>query len=159
MYAFLHGFLRIVSRWARDSGASLRQETSRKSFLSGMGQWCIIAAGNYSRIVSYSTWDNGKSSWQETISEWFLIRHGVIAYHSDRKLLAYGFLFDVGQRGFIATGNCLRMVSYSTWDKGDSSRQETVCEWFPTRRGTKGIHSDRKLFAMVSYSAWGDGIS
>lgn len=40
-------FLRIVSCSAWGGGVLLRQETSRKSFLSGMGQWCIIAAGNY----------------------------------------------------------------------------------------------------------------
>ena len=91
---------------------------------------------------------------------------GRLRIYRDRKLFANGFLLDVGQWGFIETGNCLRMVSYSTWDKGDSSRQETVCEWFPTRRGKWGFiatgnclrwvpirrgavvyHSGRKLFA------------
>ena len=46
--------------------------------------------------VSYPAWNNGKSSWQETVCVWFLIRHGAIAYYSDRKLLANGFLLDVG---------------------------------------------------------------
>ena len=54
-------FLRIVFCPAWDDGKSSWQETSRKSFLSGIGQWCIIAAGNYSRMVSYSTWDKGDS--------------------------------------------------------------------------------------------------
>ena len=53
---------------------------------------------DFLRIVSCSAWDSGDSSRQETVCEWFLIRHGAIAYHSDRKLLAYGFLFGVGQR-------------------------------------------------------------
>ena len=70
---------------------------------------------------------NGDSSRQETVCEWFPTRRG--------------------KWGFIATGNCLRMVSYPACDDGKSSWQETVCEWFPTRRGTMGIHRGRKLFA------------
>ena len=65
------------------------------SFLSGMGQLHIIAAGNYSRMGSYSAWEMG--------------------IHSDRKLFANGFLLDVGKWGFIAAGNCLRIVSYPAW--------------------------------------------
>ena len=70
-------------------------------------------------------------------------------------------------------------VSYSAWDECEANRQETVCEWFPTRRGKMGIHSGRKLFAYsflsgmgrlhiiatgnysrkVSYTAWGEWYS
>ena len=127
-------------------------------------------------MVFYSAWDKGDSWRQETVwQEISRLRFAAlemtgegetIVYHRGRKLLANGFLLDVGNGdssrqetvcewfptrrgkwGFISTGNCLRMVSYSTWDNGDSWRQETICEWFPTRRGTKGIHSDRKLLA------------
>ena len=58
-------------------------------------------------MVSYPTWDDG--------------------IHSDRKLLAKGFLYGVGSMVYIATGNYSRKVSYTAWDDG--------------------IHSDRKLFA------------
>ena len=51
-------------------------------------------------MVSYSTWEMG--------------------IHSDRKLFADGFLSGMGQWYIIATGNYLRMVFYSAWDKGDS---------------------------------------
>ena len=48
---------------------------------------------------------------------------------------AYSFLSGMGRRGFIATGNCLRMVSYPAWEMG--------------------IHSDRKLFAYSFPSGMG----
>ena len=83
---------------------------------------------DFLRIVSHPAWGGGVSLRQETISEWFPIRRGTKVIRSDGKLFAYSFLLNVGQRGFIAAGNYLRMVSYSTWNKGDSSRQETVCE-------------------------------
>ena len=104
---FFTDFLRIVFCGTRDSGASLRQETSRKSFLSGMGRWQIIAAGNCLRMVSYSTWEMGihrdrklfamvsYSAWddgvllrQETVCAWFPIRHETVVYHLHRKLFA-----------------------------------------------------------------------
>ena len=98
-----------------------------------------------------------------------------MAFHTDRKLFAQGFLFGLGQMCFIPTGNYLRMVSYPAWRRCASYRQETVCVWFPTRHGINVFHTDRKLFAygflsdlapvcfiptgnylrMVSYSAWG----
>ena len=97
-----------------------------------------------------------------------------MAFHTDRKLFAQGFLFGLGQMCFIPTGNYLRMVSYPAWDRCVSYRQETVCVWFPTRHGINVFHTDRKLFAygflsglapwhfiptgnylrMVSYPAW-----
>ena len=55
-------------------------------------------------------------------------------------------------------GKLVEKVSYSTWDKGDSSRQETIREWVPIRRGAMVYHSGRKLFAVVSYSTWEMGI-
>ena len=51
---------------------------------------------DFLRIVSYPAWDDGKSSWQETIREWVPIRRGAMVYHSGRKLFANGFLLDVG---------------------------------------------------------------
>ena len=70
-----------------------------------------------------------------------------MAFHTDRKLFAYGFLSDLGQMFFIPTGNCLRRVSYSAWDRCFSYRQETVCKGFPGRHGTSAFHIGRKLFA------------
>ena len=78
-------FLRIVFYPAWGSGVSSRQGTSRKSFLSGMGRWQIIVAGNCTRMVFYSTWGMG--------------------IHSDRKLFANGFPFGMGQWYIIAAGN------------------------------------------------------
>ena len=95
---------------------------------------------DFLRIVSYPAWDDGKSSWQEISRLRFaaleMTGEGkTIVYHCGRKLFANGFLLDVGQWGFKATGNCLRMVSYSTWEMG--------------------IHSDGKLFAYSFLSGMG----
>ena len=124
------------------------------------------AAGNCLRKVSYPTWDDGIHSdrklvakgflsvgeeWhtqrQETVCERFPVRRGKEGIHADRKLFAKGFLSDVGRRVYKATGNCLRIVSYPTWEGWYSCRQETGGERFPIRRGTDCIHGGRKLFA------------
>ena len=87
---------------------------------------------------------------------------------------AMGFRLDMAPLCFLPAGNCLRIVSYSTWhycvsyrqetfSPGDfstplemtweawqhcvSCRQETVCEGFPVRHDTTVFHRDRKLFA------------
>ena len=79
MYAFFHGFFAY-------------------SFLFGMGRRRIIAAGNCLRIVSCPAWGGGVSLRQETISEWFPIRHGAVVYHSDRKLFVRRFLDSASLR-------------------------------------------------------------
>jgi hypothetical protein len=138
-----------------------------KGFLLGMAPLSFTAAGNYSRIVSYSAWHHCVSSRQETVREGFPTRHGTIVFHRDRKLFAKGFLLYMKQmvftaagncsrRGFLPSmaplcfimiGNCSRRVSYSAWHHCVSPRQETVCEGFPTRHGTIVFHRGRKLFA------------
>ena len=148
-------------------------------FLFGLGQMCFISAGNYLRMVSYSTWHQCVSYRQETVCVWFPIRHGTDVFHISRKLFAYGFLSGLGQMCFIPTGNYSRMVSCPIWHCCVSYRQETVCVWFPIRLGTAVFHTDRKLFAygflldmasmcfiptgnysrIVSYPAWHHGIS
>ena len=150
-----------------------------KGFLFGLRQMCFIPAGNCLRMVSYSAWDRCVSYRQETVCAGFPIRLGTDVFHTDRKLFAKGFLFSLGQMCFIPTGNCLRRVSYSAWDRCVSYRQETVCVWFPIRLGTAAFHTDRKLFAygflsdmapmcfisvgnylrMVSYPAWDGCVS
>ena len=77
-----------------------------------------MAAGNYSRKVSYPAWDSGGAWRQETIRERFPIRREAVAEHGGGKLFAKGFLFGMKQRRSIAAGNCLRKVSYSAWDSG-----------------------------------------
>ena len=114
-------------------------------FLFGLGQTCFIPTGNCLRMVSYPAWHCCVSYRQETICVWFPIRLGTMAFHTDRKLFAKGFLSGLGQMCFIPTGNCLRMVSYPAWYHGISYRQETVCEGFPIRLGTDVFHTDRKL--------------
>jgi len=69
---------------------------------------------------SYSAWDKGDSWRQETVCEWFSYSTWEMGIHSDGKLFAYSFLSGMGRLRIIATGNCSRMVSYSTWDNGDS---------------------------------------
>ena len=130
-------------------------------------------------MVSYPAWRRCASYRQETVCVWFPIRLGTMAFHTDRKLFAYGFLSDLAPVCFIPTGNYLRMVSYSTWHQCVSYRQETVCVWFPIRLGADVLHTDRKLFAygflsdmapmcfisvrnysrMVSYSTWHQCVS
>ena len=126
------------------------------------------------RIVSYPAWPHCVSYRQETFREGFPARLGTVAFLTDRKLFANGFLLDVVLWCFLPTGNFSRIVSYSTWHCGVSYRQETVCKWFPTRLGTVVFLTGRKLFAKgfllgvaplcflptgnfsrrVSYSAW-----
>ena len=117
----------------------------------------FISIGNYSRIVSYPTLHHCISSQQETIREWFPIRHGSIAFHRGRKLFANGFLSGIAPLHFITTGN------FSTGDfstplrsaRNDrtachhrvSSQQETLREWFPVRHGSIAFHLNRKPFA------------
>ena len=148
-------------------------------FLFGLGQMCFVSTGNCLRMVSYPAWHQCVSYRQETICVWFPVRLDTAAFHTDRKLFAYGFLFSLGRMCFIPTGNYSRMVSYSAWDRCVSYRQETGSVWFPIRLGTAVFHTDRKLFAkgflfglrqmcfiptgnwlrMVSYSAWGRCVS
>ena len=77
----------------------------------------------------------------------FPTRHGTTVFLADRKLVAKGFLFGMATLCFIATGNFLRRVSYSTWHHRVSCRQETVRERFPIRLDATVFHCDRKLFA------------
>ena len=116
------------------------------SFLLDLALRCFLPTGNFSRIVSYSTWHCGVSYRQETVCKWFPTRRGSTVFLADRKLFAKGFLLDVAPLCFLPTGNCLRRVSYSTWPHCVSCRQETVCERFPTRRGSTVFLADRKLF-------------
>ena len=186
--------LRMVSCPAWDGCVSYRQETIcvwfpirlgtaafyidrklfAKGFLFSLGRMCFIPTGNWLRRVSYPAWHHGISYWQETVCVWFPIRLGTDVFRIDRKLFAYGFLSDLAPVRFILTGNWLRRVSYSTWRRCASYRQETICVWFPTRHGIKVFHTGRKLFAygflfglapvrfisagnylrMVSYPAW-----
>jgi hypothetical protein len=62
------------------------------SFLFGMGQ-----------CVSYG---------QETGCKKFPVRRGSTVFLTDRKLVAYSFLFDVALLCFLPTGNFLHIVSY-----------------------------------------------
>ena len=192
-------YSRMVSYSAWDRCVSYRQETIcvwfpvrlgasvfhtdrklfAKGFLSDLALLCFIPTGNYSRMVSYSTWHCCVSYRQETIRVWFPVRLGTDVFHTGRKLFAYGFLSDMAPMCFISVGNYSRMVSYSTWHQCVSYRQETVCVWFPIRLGTDVFHTDRKLFAygflsglaswhfiptgnclrMVSYSDWHQYVS
>ena len=155
------------------------------SFLSGMIPSCFIAAGNFLRIVSYPTWcryvssrqetfrpeisrlrsaRNDRTAWlhcvsyrQETIRVQFPIRHGSIAFHLHRKLLANGFLSGMAPLRFITAGNFWRMVSHPAWLHCVSSQQETIrpeisrLRFAPLemteRHGAIAFHTDRKLFA------------
>ena len=112
-----------------------------------MAPLCFLPTGNCLRIVSYSAWHYCVFCRQETICEGFPIRLGTTVFLADRKLFAKGFLFDLTPLCFNATGNCLRIVSYSTWHYCVSLRQETVCEGFPVRPGTTVFLADRKLLA------------
>ncbi len=107
-------------------------------FPSGVGQWWSMAAGNYWRIVSCASWGSGGAWRQETIGEKFPVRHGTLAEHSGRKLVAKGFLSGMKQWRSIVTGNCLRIVSCPTWD-----------HWWSMAAGN--------YWRIVSHPAWGSG--
>ena len=156
-----------------------------KSFLSGLTLWRFTPTGNCSRRVSYPTWHRCVSYRQETIRVGFPIRldtmafhtgrelsgeeisrlrfaslemtgrRGTNVFHTDRKLFAKGFPLDMASMCFMTTGNCLRMVSYSAWDRCVSYRQETIRVWFPIRLGTAAFYTDRKLFAYGFLSGLG----
>ena len=135
-------YSRKVSCPAWDSGGAWRRETIRerfpilceavaehdgrklfaKGFLSGVRQRRSMAAGNYTRKVSYSAWDSGGAWRQETIRERFPIRREAVAEHGGRKLLAKGFLSGVRQQWSMAAGNYSQRVSYSAWDSGGAWR-------------------------------------
>ena|GEM_PF-839222 len=117
------------------------------SFLSDMIPSCFIAAGNFSRIVSCPAWLHCVSYRQETFCVSFPVRHGSIAFHTDRKLFAYGFPSGMTPLCFIAAGNYSQMVSCPAWLHCVSSQQETIREWFPVRHGSTMFHRGRKLFA------------
>jgi hypothetical protein len=73
-----------------------------------------------------------------------------VSYHWQKSGTRGGvksFLLGVAPLRFIPAGNCSRIVSYSAWLHCVSYRQETVCEGFPTRRGSTVFLADRKLFA------------
>ena len=105
----------------------------------------FISAGNCLRRVSYPAWDGCVSYRQETVCAGVPVRLGTMAFHTDRKLFAYGFLSGLAPMCFISAGNCLRMVSYSAWDRCVSYRQETIRVWFPVRHGTDVFHTGKKL--------------
>jgi hypothetical protein len=112
-----------------------------------MAPLCFLPAGNYLRMVSYSSWHYCVSCRQETVCGGFPIRLDATVFQCDRKLSAKGFLVDMTPLLYIPTGNFLRMVSYSTWHHCVSYRQETVCGGFPIRHGTTVFLAGRKLFA------------
>ena len=117
-----------------------------KGFLLDAAPLCFLPAGNCLRRVSCPAWLHCVSCRQETVCEGFPARRGTVVFLIDRKLFAYSFLPGVAPLCFLPTGNCLRRVSYSTWPHCVSCRQETVCERFPTRRGSTVFLADRKLF-------------
>ena len=117
-----------------------------KGFLFDLAPPCFLPTGNCLRIVSYSAWHHCVSYRQETVCGGFPTRHGTTVLHCNRKLFAKGFLFGIATLCFIATGNFLRRVSYSTWHHRVSCRQETICEGFSVRHGTIVFQCDRKLF-------------
>ena len=145
-----------------------------KGFLFDLAPPCFLPTGNYSpgdfstslemtweawqycvscrqetvcERVSCSTWYYCVSCRQETICEGVPVRHDTTVFHRDKKLFAKGFLLDMALLCFLPAGNCLRIVSYSTWHYCVSYRQETICEGFPVRHGTIVFLTDRKLFA------------
>ena len=104
---------------------------------SGMGRLRIIVTGNYLRMVSYSAWDKGDSSRQETFrQEISRLRFAALEMTGEGETIVYH-----GGRKLV------EKVSYPAWDDGKSSWQETVCVWFLIRHETVVYHSGRKLLA------------
>ena len=167
-----------IRKWFPIRHGSIAFHTDGKlfaySFLSGMAPLCFIAAGNFS-TGDFSTplrsarndrtaWCHCVSAWchcvsyrQETFHKWFPIRHGSIAFHTGRKLLAYSFLSGMTPLRFIPTGN-FSTGDFSTplrsarndraaWCHCVSSQQETIRVSFPIRHGAIAFHLNRKLFA------------
>ena len=96
------------------------------------------------------------SSQQETLREWFPVRHGAATFHTGRKLFANGFLSGMAPLRFIPAGNFSQMVSYPAWCRYVSSRQEPFrpeisrLRFAPLemteRHGAIAFHLNRKLF-------------
>ena len=135
----------------------LNRKLLANSFLFDVGTLCFSSIGNCLRIVSCSVWGWCDSSEQETICEWFPVRHGDIVLHLNRKLFADSFLSGVGPMCAISTGNCstgdfstpLRCArnDSGTWRRYESYRWETTCERFPVRHGNIVFQFNRKLLA------------
>ena len=116
-----------------------------KGFLLDVAPLCFLPTGNCLRRVSCSTWLHCVSYRQETVCEGFPARRGSTVFLADRKLFVYSFLLDLALWCFLPTGNFSQRVSCSTWLHCVSCRQETVCEGFPTRRGSTVFLTGRKL--------------
>ncbi len=127
------------------------------SFLPNMAPLRFISTGNFS-AGDFSTplrsarndrtaCHHRISSQQETLREWFPIRHGSIAFHTDRKLFAYRFRSSIAPLRFIPAGNFSQMVSPPAWRHCVSYQQETIRISFPVRHGSIAFHLNRKLFA------------
>ena len=116
------------------------------SFLLDLTLWRFLPTGNCLRRVSYSTWLHCVSCRQETVCEGFPARRDTVVFLTGRKLFAYSFQLGMAPLCFLSAGNYLRRVSYSTWLRCISCRQETVCEGFPARRDTVAFLTGRKLF-------------
>ena len=84
------------------------------SFLLDVAPLCFLPTGNCLRRGSCSTWLHCVSCRQETVCEGVPARRGSTVFLADRKLFAYSFLLDLTLWRFLPTGNCLRIVSYST---------------------------------------------
>ena len=120
-------------------------------------------------MVSYSTWDKGDSSRQETFrQEISRLRFAALEMTGEGENYCVSwrqgtsrksFLFDVGQRGFITAGNCLRMVSYSTWEMGIHRGRKLFANSFPSGMGRLRIIVTGNYLRMVSYSTWDKGDS
>ena len=87
---------------------------SARNDMGDMATLCFLTTGNCLRRVSSSTWHYCVSYRQETICEWFPVRHGNIVFQCDRKLFAKGFLVVMAPLRFLPAGNHLRRVSWST---------------------------------------------
>ena len=112
-----------------------------KGFLLDVAPLCFLPTGNFSRIVSYSTWLHCVSCRQETVCEGVPARRGSTVFLADRKLFAKGFLLGVTLWRFLPAGNYSRRVSSPAWLHCVSYRQETVYEGFPARRGGSMFHT------------------
>ena len=117
------------------------------SFLLDLALWRFLPTGNCLRKGSCSTRLHCVSCRQETVCEGFPAWRDTVAFLTGRKLFAYSFQLGMAPLCFLSAGNYSRRVSYSTWLRCISCRQETVCERFPTRRGSIVFLADRKLFA------------
>ena len=129
----------------------------------------FTAAGNYLRIVSRPAWHHCVSMHQKALRPEIsrlrfaplemTERHGTIAFHIGRKLLAPSFLSGMTLWRLIPIGNCSQIVSYpADAIVFHTDRKPFANSFLPDLARLRLIPAGN-LSQIVSYPTWHYGVS